>query len=112
MGTKKEPVPVTTSTFCLALGCLIVGAILQPIIGQINFCFKMTDLFFLFVMTIASLCNQVLAYYANKFEKSPVVALILTAKAPILLIMDFFLFPQEAKEYNWLHYVGGCIVFG
>ena len=110
MGTQTKPVPVSVSTFCLAIGCLVAGLLLQLLIGESDVCFDYVNLLYLLLMTLASILNQVFSYYANKFEKSPIVALVLTAKVPILLTLDFTLFPNEAKSYNWMHYLGGGLV--
>ena len=110
MSRKTIPVPLSVANFSQGVGCLIVGAISQMFMENLR-CFTLTDVLFLIPLTILTIANQSLRYYANKFEKSPIVALILTVKVPVLILADLILFPNESSKYNLLQYLGGIVVF-
>ena len=109
MSNNSTPVPLSVATFGLAVGCFIVGSVIQISIGKIP-CLDYLDIAALVFVTVVSILNQGLGYYANKFEKSPIVAITFTLKVPILLVADFLFFPEESTNYNLVQYIGGSVV--
>ena len=114
MGTKTKPVPVTVTSCTAGLSLFFVGVIIHILTQgfiRVN-CVDEIQVMYLLAIVVLSVINQVFMYFANKFEKSPIITLIWTAKVPIFFIVDFVMFPSDVQSYNYLHYIGGVTVFG
>ena len=113
MSTKGQPTPLSVATFSMATVSLISGFIIQFLDSGFNYlnCLSTTQVYYLFAALMLSTCNQIVTYYATKFEKATIIMIIITLKIPILFIADVILYPEQVENYNFLQYIGGAIVF-
>ena len=64
----------------------------------------------LIVIIVLNFCNQVMMYFATKFEKSVIVLVMSSYKVVLLLLVDLFLFSKEMRSYNIFHFTGGALI--
>ena len=64
----------------------------------------------LIAVLILGFTNQSLFLFANKYEKSSIVAVIAACcKVVFFFISDWLFFPEE-MDYNYFHYMGGTLI--
>ena len=113
MGTKNNPVPVTVTAFAVGCSVFAVGLIFHLATEGFTIlnCVSTLQLFYLISIGVLAFINQFVMYFANKYEKVPIISLILTGKVPTFFVIDFILFPNDVQSYNYIHYIGGVTVF-
>ena len=113
MGTKSKPVPISVTSFTVGVLTLVLGTITHMLFVGPSWISCLTPVQFVYICTFSllSFFNQFAMYFANKFEKTPIVSLIMTLKVPILFAADLLLFPEDVQSYTYLQYAGGVLVF-
>ena len=113
MNTKSRPVPLAVTTISAALTNIFIGITYHFYSYGWTWltCIKRTQSIYLILNLLLAATNQFFGYFALKFKKAPIFALIATMKVPILFIFDIFIYPEMVQDYNLLQYIGGVTVF-
>ena len=113
MSTKNQPVPVSVTACSMAVANFVIGIIVHVYYSGLSWliCVTSKQTVYLVLTVVLATTNQYFGYFANKLEKTPIVALIATMKVPILFVFDIFMYPEVVQDYNILQYIGGVTVF-